>query len=54
MSEALLGFAAVFALALLRLPLSFAMGFVGFGGIVMSRGWEPALASANPGPVPTA
>jgi C4-dicarboxylate transporter DctM subunit len=43
--EALLGFAAIFALALLRMPLAFAMGLVGFGGIGLTRGLQPALAS---------
>ncbi len=46
MTEALLGFAAVFALALLRVPLAFAMGGVGVVGLGLLRGWEPALASA--------
>jgi tripartite ATP-independent transporter DctM subunit len=46
MTEALLGFAAIFALALLRVPLAFAMGLVGFAGIGLTRGWQPALASA--------
>jgi C4-dicarboxylate transporter, DctM subunit len=44
--EALLGFAGVFALALLRLPLAFAMGFVGFVGLGLVRGWGPTAASA--------
>jgi C4-dicarboxylate transporter DctM subunit len=43
--EALLGFAAIFALALLRMPLAFAMALVGFGGIALTRGLMPALAS---------
>jgi C4-dicarboxylate transporter, DctM subunit len=43
--EALLGFVAIFVLALLRLPLSFSMGLVGVAGIGLTRGWEPALAS---------
>jgi C4-dicarboxylate transporter DctM subunit len=43
--EALLGFAAIFSLALLRMPLAFAMGLVGFGGIALTRGLHPALAS---------
>jgi len=43
--EALLGFAAIFSLALLRMPLAFAMGLVGFGGITLTRGLHPALAS---------
>jgi C4-dicarboxylate transporter, DctM subunit len=46
MSEALLGFAAVFVLALLRLPLAFAMGLVGFVGLGLLRGWPPTLANA--------
>jgi tripartite ATP-independent transporter DctM subunit len=43
--EALLGFVAIFTLALLRMPLAFAMGLVGFGGIALTRGLQPALAS---------
>jgi len=43
--EALLGFGAIFFLALLRMPLAFAMGLVGFGGIALTRGLHPALAS---------
>lgn len=42
--DALLGFLAVFVLALLRFPLAFAMGVVGLGGITLTRGWDPALA----------
>ncbi len=45
MIESLLGFAAIFALALLRVPLAFAMGMVGVAGIGLTRGWMPALAS---------
>ncbi len=45
MIESLLGFAAIFALALLRVPLAFAMGIVGVAGIGLTRGWLPALAS---------
>jgi tripartite ATP-independent transporter DctM subunit len=44
--EALLGFAAVFALALLRVPLAFAMGLVGFVGLGLLRGWPPTMANA--------
>jgi C4-dicarboxylate transporter, DctM subunit len=43
--EALLGFVAIFALALLRMPLAFSMGLVGIVGIGLTRGWVPALAS---------
>jgi tripartite ATP-independent transporter DctM subunit len=45
-TASLLGFAAIFVLALLRMPLAFAMGLVGFAGIGLTRGWQPALASA--------
>ena len=45
MTEALLGFVAIFALALLRMPLAFSMGLVGVIGIGLTRGWMPALAS---------
>jgi C4-dicarboxylate transporter, DctM subunit len=45
-TEALIGFAAIFILALMRVPLAFAMGLVGFAGIGLTRGWQPALASA--------
>lgn len=45
MIEALLGFVAIFVLALLRMPLAFAMGLVGVVGIALTRGWMPALAS---------
>ncbi len=45
MTIALLGFGAIFVLALLRLPLAFAMGVVGFVGMGITRGWMPALAS---------
>jgi C4-dicarboxylate transporter, DctM subunit len=45
MTEALLAFGAVFALALLRVPLAFAMGLVGFVGLGLLRGWAPAMAS---------
>ncbi len=46
MTEALLGFGAVFALALLRIPLAFAMGLVGFVGLGLVRGWDPTMANA--------
>ena len=32
MTAALIGFAAIFLLALMRVPLAFAMGLVGFAG----------------------
>ena len=46
MTEALLGFAAVFVLALLRMPLAMAMGAVGFVGLGYLRGWAPTMANA--------
>ena len=46
MCDALLAFGAVFALALLRVPLAFAMGAVGFVGLGLLRGWAPTAASA--------
>jgi C4-dicarboxylate transporter, DctM subunit len=45
-TEALIGFALIFGLALLRVPLAFAMGAVGIVGMGLLRGWTPALASA--------
>ena len=45
MIAALIGFAVVFALALLRVPLAFSMAGVGIVGIGLTRGWDPALAS---------
>lgn len=45
MTASLLGFAVIFALALARVPLAFSMGAVGFVGIGVLRGWDPALAS---------
>lgn len=46
MIDALIGFGAVFVLALLRIPLAFAMGAVGFVGLGLLRGWQPAVANA--------
>lgn len=45
MTAALLGFGAIFLLALLRVPLAFAMGLVGLVGIGVTIGWAPAFAS---------
>jgi len=45
MTAALIGFGAIFLLALLRVPLAFAMGVVGFVGMGATRGWDPAIAS---------
>jgi C4-dicarboxylate transporter, DctM subunit len=44
-TQALLGFLAIFALALLRVPLAFAMGIVGFGGLALQLGLPPAMAN---------
>ena len=46
MIEALIGFGVIFALALLRVPLAFAMGAVGYVGLGLLRGWEATAASA--------
>ena len=46
MTEALLGFGAVFVLALLRVPLAFAMGLTGLVGLGLMRGWTATAASA--------
>ena len=46
MTAALLGFLAIFVMALARIPLAFAMGAVGVVGIGLTRGWTPAVASA--------
>ena len=48
MTAALLGFAAVFVLALLRMPLAFAMGAVGLVGLGLVRGWAPTMSSSTP------
>ncbi len=45
MTEALLGFGAIFLMALLRVPLAFAMGIVGVVGMGLTRGWVPSLYS---------
>ncbi|MCC2632683.1 TRAP transporter large permease [Ramlibacter sp.] len=47
MTEALLGFGAIFLLALMRVPLAFAMGLVGFAGVWLTRGLVPAFASTS-------
>jgi C4-dicarboxylate transporter, DctM subunit len=44
-TAALLGFIAIFALSLLRVPLAFGMGIVGVVGLAMVRGLSPALSS---------
>ena len=47
MIEALIGLGAMMLLALAGLPIAFAMGLVGFFGLAIVRGWNPALASAG-------
>jgi C4-dicarboxylate transporter DctM subunit len=47
MTEAMLGFLAVFGLAFLRLPLAVSMTIVGFGGLALMRGWPAAMASTS-------
>jgi tripartite ATP-independent transporter DctM subunit len=45
MIECLLGFAAIFALMALRIPIAVAMGVVGFGGMALVRNVDVAAAS---------
>ena len=45
MTATLIGFCAIFVLALLRVPLAFAMALVGLGGIAATRGWHVAVVS---------
>lgn len=47
MTEAFLGFVAVFALALVRVPLAIAMSIAGFAGLGLMRGWPAAMASTS-------
>ncbi|RYG90300.1 TRAP transporter large permease [Loktanella sp. IMCC34160] len=44
MTESLIGFAVLFGLILLRVPIAFAMAAVGGIGFALLRGWEPAWA----------
>ena len=45
MSEALIGFAAMFLLMSLRVPIALSMGAVGFVGIGLMRSWPAAVSS---------
>lgn len=45
MSEALFGFAALFLLLLLRVPIAFAMAAVGFVGVGLMRSWPAAIST---------
>ncbi|MFN7123922.1 MAG: C4-dicarboxylate ABC transporter permease, partial [Hydrogenophaga sp.] len=47
MTEAALGFLAVFAMAFLRIPLALAMASAGVAGLGLMRGWQPAFASTS-------
>ncbi|MCG6876509.1 MAG: TRAP transporter large permease [Betaproteobacteria bacterium] len=47
MVEALLGFAAMFVLTLLRIPIAVSMGVVGFVGLGLLRSWNASIASAT-------
>lgn len=47
MTEALLGFAGVFLLAFLRVPLAVAMALVGMVGMGLMRGWTPAFSGVS-------
>ncbi|MEO7244357.1 MAG: TRAP transporter large permease [Rubrivivax sp.] len=46
MSEGLLGFAAMFVLMALRVPIAVAMGVVGLVGLALLRSWPAAMSSA--------
>jgi tripartite ATP-independent transporter DctM subunit len=46
MTEGLLGFAAMFVLMALRVPIAVAMGLVGLVGFALMRSWPAALSSA--------
>jgi tripartite ATP-independent transporter DctM subunit len=45
MSEALIGFAAMFLLMALRVPIAFSMGAVGFVGVGLMRSWPAAVSN---------
>ena len=47
MTEAFLGFLAVFFMAFLRIPLAVAMAIAGMVGMGLMRGWQPAFASTS-------
>ncbi len=47
MVEALLGFVAIFALALVRIPIAFSMGIAGFFGLGLLRNWDAAMSSVT-------
>jgi C4-dicarboxylate transporter DctM subunit len=45
--EALIGFAAMLALTLIRIPIAFSMGIVGFVGLGLIKSWPASVASAT-------
>ncbi len=47
MTEAFLGFLAVFAMAFMRIPLAVAMTIAGVLGMGLMRGWTPAFAGVS-------
>ena len=47
MTESLIGFAAVLALVLLRVPIAFAMGIVGAAGLYVQTNWRAALSMVS-------
>lgn len=47
MTEALLGFLAVFVLAFMRVPLAVSMAVVGTIGLALLRGWTPAFSGVS-------
>ncbi|MDP2262218.1 MAG: TRAP transporter large permease [Hydrogenophaga sp.] len=47
MTEAFLGFMAVFVMAFLRIPLAVAMSIAGIVGMGLMRGWMPAFAGTS-------
>ncbi|HVL55791.1 MAG TPA: TRAP transporter large permease [Burkholderiaceae bacterium] len=47
MTEALLGFAAMFVLMAIRIPIAFAMAAVGLVGVGLMRSWPAAMASVT-------
>ena len=47
MTEGLVGLFVMLALAMLRVPIAFAMALVGFVGLGIMRGWAPAMAGVT-------
>jgi tripartite ATP-independent transporter DctM subunit len=45
--EALIGFAAMLVLTLIRIPIAFSMGIVGFVGLGLIKSWPASMASAT-------